>query len=101
MPTTVLIAGIGNLFLRDDGFGPEVVRRLAAADDLPDYVLVVDYGIRGMHLAYDLLDGYAVSSSSTRCRARVGLAMSRSSRSARATWVRVISIRTAWRRSRC
>ena len=41
----------------DDGFGSEVARRLAAAP-LPDGVRVVDYGIRGMHLAYDLLDGY-------------------------------------------
>jgi hydrogenase maturation protease len=56
---TVLVAGIGNLFLSDDGFGPEVVRRLALGDDLPPHVRVVDYGIRGMHLAYDLLDGYA------------------------------------------
>jgi hydrogenase maturation protease len=54
----VLVAGIGNLFLSDDGFGPEVVRRLAQANDLPSHVKVVDYGIRGMHLAYDLLDGY-------------------------------------------
>ena len=58
--TTVLVAGIGNLFLGDDGFGPEVARRMAAADSgepIPDGVRVVDYGIRGMHLAYDLLDG--------------------------------------------
>jgi len=55
---SVLVAGIGNLFLSDDGFGPEVVRRLARAGDLPNHVKVVDYGIRGMHLAYDLLDGY-------------------------------------------
>lgn len=55
----VLVAGVGNLFLRDDGFGPEVVRRLAEAGGLPRYARVVDYGIRGMHLAYDLLDGYA------------------------------------------
>ena len=54
----VLVAGIGNLFLSDDGFGPEVVRRLAAQDELPAHVKIVDYGIRGMHLAYDLLDGY-------------------------------------------
>ena len=57
----VLVAGIGNLFLGDDGFGPEVVRRLAsgAAGAVPPEARVVDYGIRGMHLAYDLLDGYA------------------------------------------
>lgn len=53
----VLVAGIGNLFLGDDGFGPEVVRRLAAVD-LPPSVRVTDYGIRGMHLAYDLIDAY-------------------------------------------
>jgi hydrogenase maturation protease len=58
----VLVAGIGNIFLGDDGFGPEVVRRLAehAPDDLAGRARVVDYGIRGMHLAYDLLDGYDV-----------------------------------------
>jgi hydrogenase maturation protease len=54
----VLVAGIGNLFLTDDGFGGEVARRLAG-EQLPEGVRVVDYGIRGMHLAYDLLDGYA------------------------------------------
>src|SRR5206468_2947744 len=42
--------------LGDDGFGPEVARRLAACE-LPAGVRVVDYGIRGMHLAYDLVDG--------------------------------------------
>jgi hydrogenase maturation protease len=50
----VLVAGIGNLFLGDDGFGPEVVRRLG--DSLPPGVRVADYGIRGMHLVYDLLN---------------------------------------------
>ncbi|MFD3482789.1 hydrogenase maturation protease [Streptomyces sp. NPDC058665] len=56
----LLVAGVGNLFLGDDGFGPEVVRRLTGPGEppLPDGVRVVDYGIRGMHLAYDLLDGY-------------------------------------------
>lgn len=53
----VLVAGIGNVFLSDDGFGSEVARRLVTGP-LPDGVRVVDYGIRGMHLAYDLLDGY-------------------------------------------
>jgi hydrogenase maturation protease len=55
MPGEVLVAGVGNLFRGDDGFGPEVVRRLTG---LPAGVRAVDYGIRGMHLAYDLLDGY-------------------------------------------
>ncbi|CAN5205905.1 hydrogenase maturation protease [soil metagenome] len=54
----MLVAGIGNLFCGDDGFGPEVVRRLVASGGLPPGVRAVDYGIRGMHLAYDLLDGY-------------------------------------------
>lgn len=55
---TVLVAGVGNIFLRDDGFGPEVARRLAgdAGQPVPG-MLAVDYGIRGMHLAYDLLNG--------------------------------------------
>ena len=56
MSGRVLVAGIGNVFLGDDGFGVEVVRRLDRAS-LPDGVDVVDYGIRGVHLAYDLLDG--------------------------------------------
>jgi hydrogenase maturation protease len=56
----VLVAGIGNIFLGDDGFGSEVVRQLQAADQpLPTDVRLVDYGIRGVHLCYDLLDGYA------------------------------------------
>jgi hydrogenase maturation protease len=49
----ILVVGVGNIFLGDDGFGVEVVRRLSEVD-LPDHVEVVDYGIRGMHLAYDL-----------------------------------------------
>lgn len=61
MSERILVAGIGNLFLGDDGFGPEVVRRLVEPGQEPmsSDVRVVDYGIRGMHLAYDLLDGYA------------------------------------------
>lgn len=56
--TRVLVAGIGNLFCGDDGFGPEVVRRLAASGTLPEGARAIDYGIRGLHLAYDLLDEY-------------------------------------------
>ncbi|MFF0454290.1 hydrogenase maturation protease [Nocardia africana] len=56
MNSRVLVAGIGNIFLGDDGFGPEVVRRIPP--DREDGVRVVDYGIRGMHLAYDLLDAW-------------------------------------------
>jgi len=57
MTGRMLIAGVGNIFLGDDGFGPEVARRLATTD-LPGWVRVADYGISGMHLAYDLADGY-------------------------------------------
>jgi hydrogenase maturation protease len=57
MTQRMLIAGIGNIFLGDDGFGPEVAKRLAAVS-LPGWVRVADYGISGMHLAYDLADGY-------------------------------------------
>ncbi|HEY3905036.1 MAG TPA: hydrogenase maturation protease [Streptosporangiaceae bacterium] len=56
MSGRLLIAGIGNIFLGDDGFGVEVAGRLAALD-LPDWVTVGDYGISGMHLAYDLANG--------------------------------------------
>lgn len=52
----ILVAGIGNIFLGDDGFGPEVMRHVPEHLGAPS-VAVVDYGIRGMHLAYDLLDG--------------------------------------------
>ncbi len=58
-PRRILVAGVGNLFRSDDGFGPEVARRLAGAP-VPAGVRVVDYGIRGMHLAFDLLDGWDV-----------------------------------------
>ena len=53
----MLVAGVGNIFLGDDGFGVEVARRLAT-EDLPEWVRVADYGISGMHLAYDLANGY-------------------------------------------
>jgi len=53
----VLVAGIGNMFLGDDGFGCEVVRRLLDGP-MPDGVDVVDYGIRGFDLAYALASGY-------------------------------------------
>lgn len=53
----ILVAGIGNIFLGDDGFGVEVVRRLAARE-LPTSVRVADFGIRGFDLTYALQDGY-------------------------------------------
>ena len=52
-----LVACIGNIFLGDDGFGCEVVCELEKMN-LPDGVKVVDYGIRGLDLAYALLEPY-------------------------------------------
>jgi hydrogenase maturation protease len=53
----ILIAGIGNIFFGDDGFGVEVVRRLMPRS-WPKGVRVVDFGIRGLDLAYELLENY-------------------------------------------
>jgi hydrogenase maturation protease len=52
-----LVACLGNIFFSDDGFGVEVARRLAR-EQFPERVRVTDYGIRGMHLAYDLAEGF-------------------------------------------
>ena len=57
MATKTLVAGIGNIFNGDDGFGSEVAQRLASRS-MPAGVRVEDYGIRGVHLAYELLEGY-------------------------------------------
>ena len=56
-PARVLVAGIGNIFLGDDGFGVEVVKRLSAGK-VADGVRIADFGIRGLDLAYALQDGY-------------------------------------------
>jgi hydrogenase maturation protease len=52
-----LVGGVGNIFLGDDGFGVEVVRRLAERPPRPD-VQIADFGIRSLDLAYALLDDY-------------------------------------------
>ena len=57
MSGRILVAGIGNIFLADDGFGCEVVKRLAGRG-LPEGVEVVDFGIRGLDLAYALMEPY-------------------------------------------
>jgi hydrogenase maturation protease len=57
MTARILVAGIGNIFLGDDGFGPEVMRHVCVQTFGAD-VHPVDYGIRGMHLAYDLLEDW-------------------------------------------
>lgn len=56
----ILIACIGNIFLGDDGFGVEVAQRLMSRQErqYPAGVQVVDFGIRGIDLAYALLDEY-------------------------------------------
>jgi hydrogenase maturation protease len=59
MSKRILVAGVGNVFLGDDGFGVEVVKRLAGRE-LPEGVEVVDFGIRGMDLAYALQEDYEV-----------------------------------------
>ncbi|GAC1346064.1 MAG: hypothetical protein NVSMB27_09060 [Ktedonobacteraceae bacterium] len=56
-PKRILIACIGNIFMGDDGFGVEVARKLMSKQ-YPEGVRVVDFGIRGIELAYTLLDDY-------------------------------------------
>jgi hydrogenase maturation protease len=53
----ILVAGIGNIFLGDDAFGVEVVKRMSGRS-FPSDVRIADYGIRGLDLAYALQDGY-------------------------------------------
>jgi hydrogenase maturation protease len=53
----ILVAGIGNIFLGDDGFGVEVAQRLAGRT-WPEGVRVKDYGIRGFDLAFAMLEDY-------------------------------------------
>jgi hydrogenase maturation protease len=53
----VLVAGIGNLFLGDDAFGVEVLRRLSQRP-LPEGVRAIDFGIRGVDLTYALLESW-------------------------------------------
>jgi len=60
VPPSILVAGIGNIFLGDDAFGCEVVKELSQRF-WPDNVRIVDFGIRGFDLAYALLDGYDVT----------------------------------------
>lgn len=55
--TRILVAGLGNIFEGDDGFGVEVVQHISQ-QAWPDDVEVRDFGIRGVHLAYQLLEPY-------------------------------------------
>ena len=54
---TILVAGIGNIFLGDDAFGVEVAQRLAGRP-MPEGVSVRDFGIRGLDLTYALMEDY-------------------------------------------
>jgi hydrogenase maturation protease len=56
-PPQILVAGIGNAFLRDDGFGGQVAAKLEQRD-LPDGVSVFDFGTGGLDLAYEVMRGY-------------------------------------------
>lgn len=56
-PPTILVAGIGNIFLGDDAFGCEVLKHLSQRT-WPENVRVADFGIRGFDLAYTLLEGF-------------------------------------------
>jgi hydrogenase maturation protease len=53
----VLVAGIGNAWLRDDGFGGAVAEQLSERE-LPDGVTVLDFGSGGLDLAYEVMRGY-------------------------------------------
>jgi hydrogenase maturation protease len=53
----ILVAGVGNSWLRDDGFGGEVARRLSARK-MPSGVAVMDAGTGGLDLAYEVMRGY-------------------------------------------
>ena len=57
MAKQILVAGIGNAWLRDDGFGGEVVKRLEGRE-LPSGVSVMDFGTGGLDLAYEVMRGY-------------------------------------------
>ncbi|HEX4282734.1 MAG TPA: hydrogenase maturation protease, partial [Solirubrobacteraceae bacterium] len=54
---SILIAGVGNAWLRDDGFGGQVARRLFERP-LPAGVDVMDAGTGGLDLAYEVMRGY-------------------------------------------
>jgi hydrogenase maturation protease len=53
----ILVAGVGNAWMQDDGFGGEVARRLEQRS-LPDGVTVMEFGSGGLDLAYEIMRGY-------------------------------------------
>lgn len=58
LPDRILVAGIGNIWMKDDGFGGAVAKRLNEGE-LPKGVIVTDFGIGGLDLAYELQGGFA------------------------------------------
>ena len=57
MKGKLLVAGVGNIFLGDDAFGVEVIKRLAERS-LPEHMVVKDFGIRSYDLAYALMEDW-------------------------------------------
>jgi hydrogenase maturation protease len=53
----ILVAGIGNAWMRDDGFGGAVAKLLGERE-LPAGVHVMDFGSGGLDLAYEVMRGY-------------------------------------------
>jgi hydrogenase maturation protease len=53
----ILVAGIGNSWMKDDGFGGEVAKRLGERE-LPPEAAVFDFGTGGLDLAYEVMRGY-------------------------------------------
>ncbi len=53
----VMIAGVGNMFMKDDGFGGAVIKQLMHKE-FPEGVEIKDFGTGGLKLAYDLMKGY-------------------------------------------
>ena len=56
-PKQILVAGIGNAWMKDDGFGSAVADRLSKRE-LPSEAAVFDFGTGGLDLAYELMRGY-------------------------------------------
>src|SRR5689334_1235534 len=57
----LIIAGIGNIWRYDDGFGVEVVRRLSLKNwpkEIQKEIQIVDFGIRGIDLVYALMENH-------------------------------------------
>ncbi len=57
MDKQILVAGVGNAWLGDDGFGGEVIKALEKRE-LPDGVKIQDFGSGGLDLAYEVMRGY-------------------------------------------